>query len=227
MVLADEPGADATGCPGLESQMPVIDLSFVLVGTTIPLDHGYALFSALCRIVPELHGDTKVGVHPIRGRQTAPGVLSLAEGSRLRIRLPSEGIAPYIALAGKEIELAGNHVRVGIPQVDGLVPAANLAARLVTFRNALTSAALEEDVRRELARLEIAGTAHLVPSTRPNWQGQPLRRVLRVKDKKVVGYALRVTGLTAVESLRLQEVGLGGRRRMGCGMFVPVREVAC
>ncbi len=52
--------------------MPVIDLSFVLVGTTIPLDHGYILFSALCRVVPEMHGDLHVGVHPIRGQQTAP-----------------------------------------------------------------------------------------------------------------------------------------------------------
>jgi CRISPR-associated protein Cas6 len=201
--------------------MPVIDLSFMMVGSTIPLDHGYALFSALCRIVPNLHGDVTVGVHPIRGRQTAPGVLGLTEWSRIKIRLPSEGIAPYIALAGKEIELDGHRVRIGIPQVEGLVPAANLASRLVTFRNALASSDLEEDVRRELLRLEIAGTPDLVPSTRPQWQGQPLRRVLRVKDKKVVGYALRVGGLTAEESLRLQEVGLGGRRRMGCGVFVP------
>jgi Cas6 Crispr len=52
--------------------MAVIDLSFVLVGTTIPLDHGYALFSALSRIMPELHGGRRVGVHPIRGRQAAP-----------------------------------------------------------------------------------------------------------------------------------------------------------
>jgi hypothetical protein len=44
--------------------MAVIDLSFVLVGTTIPLDHGYTLFSALSRIVPELHGDRRVGGHP-------------------------------------------------------------------------------------------------------------------------------------------------------------------
>jgi hypothetical protein len=29
--------------------MPIIDLSFVLVGTTFPLDHGYCLFSAICR----------------------------------------------------------------------------------------------------------------------------------------------------------------------------------
>ena len=199
--------------------MPVIDLSFVLVGTTIPLDHGYALFSALCRVVPGLHGDATAGIHPIRGIRTAPGVLSLSDWSRLKIRLPSEGLSPYIALAGKEIELDGHHVRVGIPQVEGLVPAPYLASRLVTFRNALTPSAFEEDVRRELERLEIAGTPDLVPSARPNWDGQPVRRVLRVKEKKVVGYALRVGGLTAQESLRLQEIGLGGRRRMGCGVF--------
>jgi CRISPR-associated protein Cas6 len=209
--------------------MPVIDLSFVLVGSTIPIDHGYSLFSAICRIVPGLHGGTaeggpRVGVHPVRGRYSAPGVLTLIDRSRLKLRLASDQIAPYIALAGKELDLEGHRLRVGIPQVESLTPAANLAARLVTFRNALTPSAFEEDVRRELARLEIAGSPHLVPSPRPNWKGQPIRRVLRVKDKKVVGYALRVNGLTAEESVRMQEEGLGGRRRMGCGVFVPMKE---
>src|SRR5690348_8527675 len=101
--------------------MAVIDLSFVLVGTTIPLDHGYSLFSALSRIVPELHGDRLVGVHPIRGHQSAPGLLSLAGRSRLKVRLPAEKIAPYIAIAGQELDLDGHRVQVGIPQVEPLV----------------------------------------------------------------------------------------------------------
>lgn len=42
-------------------KMPIIDLSFVLVGTTFPLDHGYCLFSAICRVVPGLHGDRQGG----------------------------------------------------------------------------------------------------------------------------------------------------------------------
>ncbi len=91
--------------------MPVIDLSFVLIGTTIPLDHGYSLFSAICRVIPGLHGDRRIGVHPVRGRQTAPGVLTLTDRSRLKLRLPSEEIAPYIALAGKELDLEGHHLR--------------------------------------------------------------------------------------------------------------------
>jgi hypothetical protein len=32
------------------------------------------------------------------------------------------------------------------------------------------------------------------------------------------------SGLSAEDSLRLQEVGIGGRRHMGCGVFVPFRR---
>lgn len=201
--------------------MAVIDLSFVLVGTTIPLDHGYPLFSALCRIVPGLHGDRRVGVHPIRGRQTGPGILALDERSRLKIRLPAEEIAPYIVIAGKELDLDGHRLRIGIPQVESLVPAPNLAARLVTFRHAMDAETFEADIRRELARMEINATPQLLPGTRPEHIGQPIRRVLRIKERRIVGYPLRVVGLSAEESVRLQEEGLGGRRRMGCGVFSP------
>ena len=47
------------------------------------------------------------------------------------------------------------------------------------------------------------------------------RRTLRIKDKEVVGYEVLVETLTAEESICLQEAGLGGRRHMGCGVFVP------
>lgn len=205
--------------------MAVIDLSFVLVGTAIPLDHGYPLFSALCRIVPGLHGDRRVGVHPIRGRQTGPGKLALDERSRLKVRLPAEEIAPYIAIAGKELDLAGHRLRVGIPQVQALLPAANLAARLVTFHHAMDAESFETDVRRELTRMEIGATPELVPGTRPEHLGEPVRRVIQIKDRRIVGFPLRVIGLTASESIRLQEEGLGGRRRMGCGIFAPFSQI--
>jgi CRISPR-associated protein Cas6 len=48
--------------------------------------------------------------------------------------------------------------------------------------------------------------------------------VVRVTNRRIVGFALRVTALNVDESLRLQAQGLGGRRRMGCGVFVPYKE---
>ncbi len=67
--------------------------------------------------------------------------------------------------------------------------------------------------QRQREQLGIKGQAHL-----------GARRTLRVRDKQVVGFAMDVTQLTAEESLTLQEKGLGGRRKMGCGVFVPSGE---
>jgi CRISPR-associated protein Cas6 len=53
------------------------------------------------------------------------------------------------------------------------------------------------------------------------------RRIVTIAGKKVVGFALDLSGLAPDASLLLQEKGLGGRRHMGCGLFLPTRaEVA-
>jgi CRISPR-associated protein Cas6 len=70
--------------------MPTIDLSLAIKGTTIPLDYGYALFGALSRIVPQIHGDRRIGVHPIRSIRQEPRRLTLVAQSRLRVRMPIE-----------------------------------------------------------------------------------------------------------------------------------------
>ena len=201
--------------------MPVIDLAFDLRGGTIPLDYGYDLFGALCRVVPRLHGDRRVGVHPIRGLRLVPRRLTLVPQSRLRLRLSSEEVASYLPLAGATLDLEGDCLSVGIPRVEPLRPAPALVARLVTIGRLIEPGPFEESARRQLAALGVSAEASFVPESDPARAGRPTRRVLRVKGRRIVGYALRVAGLTAEESLLVQEHGLGSRRRMGCGVFVP------
>jgi CRISPR-associated protein Cas6 len=43
---------------------------------------------------------------------------------------------------------------------------------------------------------------------------------MRIHGKTIVGFTVLVQGLTAGESIQLQEEGLGGRGKMGCGFFV-------
>lgn len=202
--------------------MPVIDLAFELMGTTIPLDYGYGLFSALCNVVKQLHGDRRVGVHPIRGIRHQPRRLTLVPQSRLRLRLPSEEVATYLALAGKRIQLDGDSLAIGIPRVEPLRPAPSLTARLVTIGRLIEPLAFEESLRRQLAGQGVTAVPRLLPSTDPTREGQPTRRIIRIKGRKIVGYAVGVEDLTAEESLIVQEQGLGSRRRMGCGMFVRI-----
>jgi len=202
-----------------------VDLSFPLVGRTFPLDHGYSLYAALCRLLPHLHEHRTVGVHPIRGDAAGGGLLRMAERSRLQVRTPAGLIPEFLALAGKVLEIDGHALRVGVPQVLALRLTTALAARLVTIKGFTEPVPFLEAARRQLEALGVSRQAVVEIPLAPIGGargGQPLRRVLRIKDRTVVGFAVRVLHLTAAESVTLQERGLGGRRHMGCGIFVPL-----
>ena len=189
--------------------MPYVDLAFRLKGSTVPVDHGYALYAALSRILPEIHEAKVIGVHPIRGIYSGNGELQLSDFSRLVLRLPDEEIRSYLKLAGKRLEVDERPISVGVPEIRMLLPVASLRARLVTIKGFLNEEEFLEAAKRQLQSFGIACEITL---------GQ--RGTFRVKDKQVVGFEIAVVGLTAEDSVKLQENGLGGRRKMGCGVFV-------
>jgi CRISPR-associated protein Cas6 len=192
-----------------------IDVAFPLRGDVIPLDHGYTLYAALSRLPPAgawLHAAERLAILPVGGRCIGTGLLELTAGSRLRLRLDAADLPRILPLAGKTLEIAGHRLELGFPRPSLLTPAVALHAHRVTTRNGQDEARFDDEIRRQLDTLAVRGKA-----TRGR------RRVLRIKDKTVVAHALLVSGLTADESLRLQEAGLGGRRKMGCGAFVPWR----
>lgn len=208
----DVTGVSQTG-RAMEAAMPHIDLAFRLTGTTIPVDHGYPLYAAISRLLPDFHADKEVGIHPIRGRYVGDGNLHLASFSRLMIRLPNDRIRAVLKLAGKALEVDGHRLRVGVSETRVLRPAVNLYSRLVTIKGFMESDTFLSAARRQLEALRVS--ADFIAGE---------RRTLRVKDKQVVGFEVTALGLSAEDSLRLQEAGIGGRRHMGCGVFVPRRE---
>jgi len=210
-----------------------VDVQFRLVGTEIPADHGYCLLSALARIVPALHGDDTIGVHAISGRFVGNRRLALTDRSRLTIRIDAQRIAELLPLAGKSLAIDGSLIRIGTPQTRPLVPASRLYSRLVVIKGFMEPEAFLDAANRQLEALAIRGEAQLVPQPRVaaanagksgGSRSPYVRRTIRIHQREVVGFALRVQDLTAEESIRLQEFGLGGRRRFGCGIFVPDRR---
>jgi CRISPR-associated protein Cas6 len=200
---------------------PLIDIFFGVRGSRVAVDHGYALYGAVARVLetPDaltndgwLHLSDKVGLHLLRGTHGSRGRLLLGPCARFGLRLPAVLIPKALPLAGKRLIVAGDSLRVGVPHVQALRPAPALAARLVTTRNGQDEQRFDREIIRQLSELGI---------TAPPSRGR--RRVLRIKDKTVARYGVRIEGLNTAESLRLQEHGLGGRRKMGCGVFVPVR----
>ncbi len=189
---------------------PKVDLCFHVLGKTIPVDHGFALHGAMSRILPHFHEDQTVGIKLIRGRYIGDGMLDIFPYSELVLRLPIAGIAQYIQLAGKRLEVLGQNVSVGVPKTRALVPAVALYSHLVTTRNGNMQERFEKEIVKQMGELEIQGRFSV---------GE--RKTFQVHGKQVVGYSVLVSELNAEESVKLQEVGLGGRRKMGCGFFEP------
>jgi CRISPR-associated protein Cas6 len=130
--------------------MAMIDLHFPALGSELPTDHGYALYAALTRAAPGLHAaGWPLFIGPVPGQYAG----------RRRLRLPAENITAALPLAGKALEVGGQRLRPGVPQVRALEPVAALAARLVTIRGFTEPSAFLEAVRRHLDELGIAGEA--------------------------------------------------------------------
>lgn len=193
--------------------MPTVDLLFPAHGGPVPLDHGYLLFSALSAHVPGLHDRGDVGVFPLRGQGVAGESLNLGpgRGGLLRIRCPAEVISVFLGLAGRCLALAGRSVTLGAPTVRLLEQVPRLSARVVTFKHALDEAAFRASAHRFLGELTGA----------PCTLNVGRRRIITIAGRKVVGFGLEVSELTPEASVLLQEKGLGGRRHMGCGLFLP------
>jgi CRISPR-associated protein Cas6 len=185
-----------------------VDLWFPVLGSTLPSDHGYALYGALCRVAPELHGADWWALHTLRGVRAAPGFIALSRAPRLGVRLPAEHIPLVLPLAGRQLEVAGSRVRLGAPTVDALTPHEALSARMVTIKPFIEPESFQRAVEKQVTELGVSAAVTV-----------GARKILRVDGRKIVGFSVRVTGLDGAGSLLLQEEGLGGRRHMGCGVF--------
>ena len=212
----------------------MIDLLFPAFGETIPTDHAYPLYATLAAVVPAFHEpDARLCFAPLGGTPDAPGRLRLTDFSRLRVRLPADRIPLALPLAGKRLDIAGHSVRLGVPTVTTLTPAPSLFARLVTINDTQqkrgdskiisTPERFLDSVRIALTKASVQAEPSLpVILTGPR-AGEPRRRVVRIKGRAIVGYSLLLSGLSAEDSIIVQESGLGGRTRMGCGFFLPAR----
>ena len=202
-----------------------LELVFPAFGTALPTDHAYVLYAALSTLVPRFHDiDSPLRFAPVTGHATPDGLLHLTQHSSLRVRLPDDAVRLALPLAGKRLTVGDSTVRLGVPSVRALIAAPSLIARLVTFKNADTTEQFLTTARAKLVELGVVGEPQLPIHLDGNRVGEPKRRVVRVKGVTIPGYSLVVAALSNQGSLVLQQSGLGGRTRLGCGFFVPILE---
>ncbi len=198
------------------------DVVFPLKGRLLPLDNGYLVYSALSNLCPYIHENNDIGIHPIAGNPNRYKQLKLTKRSKLKIRIPLEQIPSiYQFLIEQTFKIGENQFHIGIPEYQPITSATNLYSRLVIIRRCIEPQTFIEAAQRQLEKLGISGKVNLLK--KKNGQLQCRQMVMRKKEGtfSIRGYGVEVTNLSESDSLTLQRQGIGGKRKMMCGVFVP------
>jgi CRISPR-associated protein Cas6 len=193
----------------------VVDVAFPLAGEQLPRDHAVALAQALGAHLPWLASDPIAGVHPVKVVVgNGPSAL-LSRRARLLLRLVRSREPALAALAGCTLMVEGHALRLGTPKARSLLPHGTLYAYFVA------AAADDEQafVAAMAAELRSVGIdCHIVCGKRQQHLGP--------QGQRIHGFSLMLHGLSPADSLRIQRLGLGAHRTLGCGIFVPHRSAA-
>jgi CRISPR-associated protein Cas6 len=193
----------------------MVDVQYPLYGSALPRDHRPALAAALERLVPWLADPTQAGLNRINVVAGLGPTALLSQRSRLALRVRREKVEALAPLGGATLDVGGYTLRLGdAPLVRELLPYGTLYAHLVASSGDDELAFLSE-VEQELTSLGVP--------CRPIC-GR--RQVFDLDGEPLTGFSLMLDGLSAAGSLRVLESGLGGHRRLGCGIFVPHKSAA-
>jgi CRISPR-associated protein Cas6 len=217
---------DETGKkPVFEVPDDVVDLAFRLNCPTLPLDHAHALSSELLRELPWLAEEEHAGVHLIHGAASGNGwyrpedttneLLHLSKRTRMRLRVPRHRLDDARELTGKQLDVSGHPLAVGESEVFLLSSLSTLFARYVITDEAKDETRFLEEVAEQLRAIDI-----------------PCRKMLggithrmAFPDGSIFTRSLMVADLEPEHSVRLQQIGLGEGRTIGCGLFIPHKGI--
>jgi CRISPR-associated endonuclease/helicase Cas3 len=203
-----------------DSVPEVAEVAFPLMpGTKISSMHGYSVYAALKAIFPWMGECPLTSISSISGIRDGKGFIETAEFSRLLIRTPSSRAALLYSLAGRRLSIGQGQIALKVPTIAPLSASSELQARLVVIHLKPEDDEVPPDrflavATRQLSDRGIKGRISLLLKN-----GMLDRKVLRIKNRNIPGYGVKVSALSPADSLKLQVAGLGGKRKMGCGFF--------
>ena len=205
-----------------------LEAIFPLSGTPVSAQYRAALCAAL-RDLPGLGAwlaeAEEIAIAPLADYSVYAEPMTPTPVSRLLLRLPAAELPRVLGLAGQHLDVGGYRLEIGEPRIEVARPAAALRADLVVLDDDGEPAAADTaadgaagspaadtfmaEIRRQLEALEIHGEPNLGPADS-----------LKLPDRTMRGFVLAITGLSPEDSIHLQEIGLGGYRTRGCGVFL-------
>jgi len=197
-----------------DAVVEVVDVVFALKGHAIARDHAQALHQALVTLWPWLATDSVAAIHPLKLVPGTEALGLLSQRTRLVLRVQADRMEELAAAGWLRLELLGQRLQLGEPQLRELRPYSAMYAYRVAA-DGPDEAAFMARVGRELDRLGIA-------AARVCGKHQRLQR----QDGLLDAFSLLLHEMTLQDALQLQQQGLCEHRLLGCGVFVPHKSAA-
>ena len=203
----------------------MVDVAFRLPGGRLPVDHGYALSTAVIAALPWFACEPDARLHQVHTAATGSGwmrpdgatgdELHLSRRTRLTLRVPRQRAADALALEGRCLDVGGYALEPGAAKLVPLVAADTLLARHVVDEDNEGEACFIARLHRSLLAMSIeraqviCGRAHRIATP----QGALATRSVVVKQ------------LDSAAAMSLLRRGLGPAGKLGCGVFVAYKRI--
>ena len=201
----------------------IVDAVFKISCPTLPVDHAYALYSAVLNRLPWIE-EEGVGLHTIHVAASGNGwmrpedpneLLHPSRRTRFAIRVPKKRIDDVGALSGASLDIKGNVLDIHDMEVRELHASETLFARYIVATDDDDEEQFLQEMFEQLKSLDI--------HARKMMCGRQSR--IETPQGSIKTRSMMLADLELEDSVKLQQRGLGPLRHMGCGLLIPHRGI--
>lgn len=205
----------------------IVDLIFSIKCKTLPLNHAWALSKEIQKQLPEIEDKPHAGIHQIHVAESNNGwmrpddedesaLLYPSRRTKLSLRIPIEILSAAEELCGSTLNIDGHDLLIGKAKKKVFTNVSVLFSRYVLSE---TSENEEEFLSR---------TAHEI-KTKTNFNVKKMlcgkSHMIKTPNKNLTTRSLMVADLDSETSIKIQQLGLGECRLLGCGLFLPHKGI--
>ena len=202
----------------------IVDAVFTISCRNLPVDHAYALSQAIQRALPWFADEEYAGLHLVHGAESGNGwlrpsapqaLLHLSRRTKLALRIPKRRAADAGALLNQTLDVDGHALRVDRIALRPLARITTLFSRHVVITAGDNETSFLSAATGQLGALGI----------RPQKMLCGLTTRIATPARTLQTCSLMLADLRIEESVLLQQHGLGLERKLGCGLFLPHKDI--
>lgn len=203
----------------------VVDMVFSIACKCLPVDHAYALSQEIQAILPWLAEEEGAGIHTIHVAESGNGwfrpneenaVLHPSRRTKFRLRVPKHRVEEAKKLTGSTLIVDGYTVEIKSSTVRLLSDHTTVFSRYVVTEGYDSEMDVLKNMSEHLKDMGIKPKKMLCGT----------ETLINTPDKQVKTRSLMIAELSVEESVMLQMKGLGSHRWLGCGLFIPHKDIA-